>query len=84
MDPGLRERFGQQRRFVAEQGQRHPARRRVELRCRAGQRQRDEPDPDVSTSPGNFLTNATNVLNYKAVYNVMAAGDVAAPQLLIR
>lgn len=38
----------------------------------------------LSTSPGNFLTNATNVLNYKAVYNVMAAGDVAAPQLLIR
>jgi len=38
----------------------------------------------LSTSPGVFYTNNTNVLNFKAVYNVMAGGDVAGPQLLIR
>jgi len=34
----------------------------------------------LSTSPGTYYSNNTNVLNFKAVYNVMAVGDVSAPQ----
>jgi hypothetical protein len=38
----------------------------------------------LSTTPGIFYSNNTNVLNLKAVYTVMPSGDVSAPQLLIR
>ena len=37
-----------------------------------------------STASGNLLVNNQNVLSANTVYTVMAGGDVAAPQLLIR
>ncbi len=37
-----------------------------------------------SLSPGNYYSNSSNILNVNTVYTVLAGGDVAAPQLLIR
>ena len=37
-----------------------------------------------SASPGIFYSNTSNILNVNSVYSVLAGGDFAAPQLLIR